>query len=343
MVKKHIPISVVWETTLACNMNCIHCGSSAGKSRVRELSTRESIQLCDDLNTLGTRVISMMGGEPFLRKDWEDIALYIRDLNMNVTIMSNGLIIDNKIITKLRKIDPYAVTISLDGATAETHNMIRGADESFDGCMKSIDLLTEADLPTTVITTLHKQNINDLPQIRDFLLNRGIAWQIQMAVPIGRFPQNLMLSKKEYYSAALFIAATKKKYSIKELPVLGAHNFGYHSQILPNLMLLPWIGCQAGLTALGIQSDGSVKGCLSLPDKFIEGNIRKRSLIDIWNDSNLFSYNRGFKVENLENQCRDCTYGKRCKGGCVTVSSSLTGKNHCNPYCLKSIEEKMLK
>lgn len=343
MMKKHIPISVVWETTLACNMNCIHCGSSAGKRRVKELSTDESMKVLDDLKTLGTRVVSMMGGEPFLRRDWEDIALYIRDLNMNLTFMSNGLLIDDEIIAKLKNIDPYAVTISLDGATADIHNAIRGVNNSFDGCIKSLDLLTEAGLPTTVITTLHKKNINDLKRIRDLLLNRGIAWQIQMAVPIGRFPQNLMLSKKEYYSAALFIAATKKKYSIKELPVLGAHNFGYHSQILPNLMLLPWIGCQAGLTALGIQSNGGVKGCLSLPDKFIEGNVRTRSLIDIWEDPNSFLYNRSFKLDDLENQCMDCVYGKTCRGGCVTVSSSLTGEDHCNPYCLKLIEEKMLK
>ena len=149
-----------------------------------------------------------------------------------------------------------------------------------------------------------------------------------------------MLSKKEFYSAALFIAAMKKKYSIKELPILGAHNFGYHSQVLPNLMLLPWIGCQAGLTALGIQSNGGVKGCLSLPDKFIEGNIRQISLIDMWNDPDLFKYNRKFKVNDLENKCKICRYCKRCRGGCITVSAALTGENHCNPYCLNAIEER---
>ena len=146
MIKKHIPISVVWETTLACNMNCLHCGSSAGKRRVKELSTDESMKLCDDLKTLGTRVISMMGGEPFLRKDWEDIALYIRDLNMNLTFMSNGLLIDDKIITKLKKIDPYAVTISIDGATASTHNTIRGVKKSFEGAKLNKNILITSSL-----------------------------------------------------------------------------------------------------------------------------------------------------------------------------------------------------
>jgi len=338
----NIPISVVWETTLKCNMKCIHCGSSAGQNRRNELTTKEGLKLCEDLNKLGTRLISLMGGEPLLRKDWNIFAHHIKNLGMNVTIMSNGFLIDEKIISELLKIDPYAVTISLDGGTKKIHNNIRGLDTSFDHCINSLKLLTDANLPTTVITTIHKQNLKELPIIRDFLLNKGIAWQIQMATPFGRFPRNLMLSKEEFYSAALFISTLKKQYSIKELPVMGAHNFGYHSKILPNIMLLPWIGCQAGLTTLGIQSDGSIKGCLSLPDNFIEGNIRKKSVIKIWNDTNSFSYNRNFKKDDLTGKCRNCKHGKRCRGGCLTVSKSLTEKNHGDPYCLRLIEDEIL-
>ena len=340
MIKRHIPISVVWETTLKCNMNCIHCGSSAGLNRHNELTTKEGLQLCDNLQSLGTKLISLMGGETFLREDWHVFAHHIRDLGMNVTLMSNGLVIDQKIISQLRTIEPYAITISLDGGTAKTHNKIRRNSISFERCLQSLDLLTKANLPTTVITTIHKENYKELPLIRDLLLNRGIAWQIQLATPVGRFPQKLMLSKNEFYSAAVFIASLKKQYSIKEMPVMGAHNFGYCSQILPNIMLLPWIGCQAGLTALGIQSDGGVIGCLSLPDKFVEGNIRKTNLKDIWKNPNSFSYNRKFSKKDLHGECRLCKYGKRCKGGCLTVSTALTGKNHCNPYCLYNIEKK---
>lgn len=340
--QKYIPVSVVWETTLDCNMKCMHCGSSAGEIRRDELTTKEGLKLCEDLKKLGTKLISLMGGEPFLRKDWYILAHHIRNLGMNVTIMSNGLLIDENIISDLVKIDPYAVTISLDGGTPQTHNATRRLKTSFEQCIKSLELLTDANLPTTVITTVHKHNFKELPTIRDFLVNRGIAWQIQMATPVGRFPKNLMLSQDDFYSVALFIASSKKNYSVKELPIMGAHNFGYHSHVLPNIMLLPWIGCQAGLTAMGIQSNGSIQGCLSLPDTFIEGNIRNRSIIDIWNAPDSFSYNRHFTKNDLTGECRDCKHGKRCKGGCLTVSTSLTGENHGNPYCLHLIEEKML-
>jgi len=340
--KRYTPISVVWETTLNCNMKCLHCGSSAGESRKNELTTQEGLSLCEDLKKLGTRLITLMGGEPFTRKDWHVLAQHIRNLGMNFTIMSNGLIIDEKIVSQLIKLDPYAVAISLDGGTAETHNSIRRVDTSFERCICGLGLLRRANLPTTVVTTVHKQNFKELPIIRDFLLNKGIAWQIQMANPVGRFPESLMLSKKEFYSVALFIASMRKKYSIKELPLMGAHNFGYNSKILPNITILPWIGCQAGLTAMGIQSDGGVKGCMSLPDGFVEGNIREKSIADIWNDLNSFSYNRNFKKEDLNGECKDCKHGRRCRGGCLTVSTSLTGKPHCDPYCLNLIERKMI-
>lgn len=340
--KKYKPLSVVWETTLNCNMNCMHCGSSAGTQRIKELTTKEGLNLCNDLNKLGTKLISLMGGEALLRKDWEILANHIRDLGMNVTLMSNGWLINESVVSKLVKIDPYAVTISIDGGIAKTHDSIRCLKGSFDRCIHSLELLTDANLSATVITTVNKQNFKELPILRDLLLNKNIAWQIQMANPVGRFPKNKMLSKDEFYSVALFIASTRKNYSIKELPIMGAHNFGYHSKILQNIMILPWIGCQAGLTALGIQSDGGIKACLSLPDEFVEGNIRNRSVIEIWNDPNSFSFNRNFEKEDLKGKCKECKHGKRCRGGCLTVSTSLTGENHCDPYCLRLIENEMM-
>jgi len=340
---KFVPVSAVWEITLACNMKCMHCGSAAGKIRSNELTTEEALVLCEELKKLGTGLVTLIGGEPFLRKDWYKIAQKIKDLGMDLTIISNGLIIDKKIVTQLKKLNPYAVAISLDGATSETHDSIRGVKGSFDKCISCLKLLKEFGLSTSVITTLHKRNVRELTKIRDLLLNRGIAWQIQMAGPTGRFPKKLLLSKEEFYSVAMFISSSRNQYSIKELPIMGAHNFGYHSHILGQIMITPvWKGCQAGITTVGIQSNGNIKGCLSLPDNYFEDNIRNKSLTDIWNDPTFASYNRKFKKEDLKGGCMNCQYGKSCKGGCSTVSTSLTGELHCDPYCLHLIEKEII-
>jgi radical SAM protein with 4Fe4S-binding SPASM domain len=203
--------------------------------------------------------------------------------------------------------------------------------------------LAAANLPITVVTTLNKRNVNELPLLRDLLVNKGIAWQLQVASPMGRFPKELVLSKEDFYAAALFIATTRKKYNMKEMPIMGAHCFGYNSQILPNINLLPfWRGCQAGIALLGIQSVGAVQGCLALPDEFIEGNIKRSRLSEIWNSPAAFSYNRNFKRDGLTNDCRGCSYGKLCKGGCLSISTAMTGKLHGDPYCLHFIEQSLL-
>jgi radical SAM protein with 4Fe4S-binding SPASM domain len=325
-------------------MRCVHCGSTAGEKRNHELTTVEWNNVTKQLSDLNCREISLLGGEPFLNPDWFEIAQTIISYNMKVAIVTNGLCINNEIITKLKVLQPYAIIISIDGGTSETHDSLRQQPGSFDACMNVLSKLKDAHLPITVITTLNKKNISELPLLRALLLNKDIAWQLQIAVPIGRFPKDLMLSKEEFYAAALFIATTRQKYNMKELPIIGAHCFGYNSELLPNINLLPfWRGCQAGLTLLGIQSDGGVKGCLSLPKEFIEGNVKNTPLCDLWNNPTSFSYNRRFSVEDLTNDCITCSFGKLCKGGCLSISTAVTGKPHGDPYCLRMIEKNLAK
>jgi radical SAM protein with 4Fe4S-binding SPASM domain len=338
--KKIFPYSTGVELTLKCNMKFIHCGSSAGEDRKNELSFDEWVKVFKELAELDGELITFLGGEPLLRKEWFELAKKVNDFGMKVNFMSNGYCIDDEVISKMRKIELNSVAISIDGANAKTHDSIRGIKGSFDKCQEVLKSLRSANLPTAVITTVHKLNFKELPQMREFLLNKNIAWQIQIADPIGRFPKDLHLSLEEFYSVALFIASTRQKYSLKEMPITGSHCIGYNSQMLPNITLSPkWIGCQAGLTALGIQSNGGVKGCLALSNSFIQGNVRERSLTKIWNDPEFCLDTRQFKTEDLNGDCKDCKFGKGCKGGCNAVSTSLTGKAHGDPFCLYRIEK----
>ncbi|MBN1860251.1 MAG: radical SAM protein [Candidatus Thermoplasmatota archaeon] len=339
--KRWTPYAALYELTLRCNMRCIHCGSTAGRPREKELNTEDWNTITEQLADLRCKEITLLGGEPFLQPDWYSIASTITTYGINVTIISNASCITSDIILKLRTLEPYAIGISIDGGTPLTHDSLRQHPGSFDTCIQTLEKLTNANLPTTVITTLNKNNIQELPLLRNILVKKGVAWQLQIAAPIGRFPRELALSKEEFYAAALFIATTRKTYSMKELPILGAHCFGYHSQTLPNINLLPiWRGCQAGISLLGIQSDGAVKGCLSLPEEYIEGNIKNTSLEDLWSNPTTFSYNRRFSTDDLINTCQGCSFGKTCKGGCLALSTATTGKPHGDPYCLKEIEKK---
>jgi len=334
------PNQVVWEITLKCNLKCSHCGSSAGEERLNELTTKEALKVCNDLAEIGFRGIGLMGGELFLRKDWDVITKEIKDLGMAVSTVTNGFFDPDKIIPKLVDLQVDCVTVGFDG-TEKIHDQIRGVKGSFQKALDFMRAAKAAGLITNPITTVHKMNFHDIKNLTNLILDEeGLDWQIQEAVPIGRFDKKLGLSEEEIYSLAVFIASLQKKYSKDR--VIGGHSLGFHSQFLPDLSFYPeWKGCYAGRSVLGIRSDGAVKGCEILPDEFIEGNVRQRSLVDIWNDPNSFSYNRKFKKEDLGPNCKGCKYGENCKGGCMARSVIMTTKPHNESHCFYRIEQKL--
>jgi radical SAM protein with 4Fe4S-binding SPASM domain len=328
----------VWEFTLKCNSNCIHCGSSAGLSRSNELDTREAIELVKDLKSCGYDGIALMGGEPFLRRDWYDVAKEIKRNHMKLTIVSNGFLI-KKEISNLNRLHVDCVSLSLDGASPQVHDYLRGVKGAFTKVLNSIKLLRQEDISVSIITTVNKINLKELSKIRDLLLDKNIAWQIQMALPIGRFPRELVVSREQYYAVAMFIAYNLKKYSSKQLPLVGAHCFGYFSTTLPQTGLEPWFGCQAGKSVLGIQSNGNIKGCLTLSDKFIEGNIRNTNLYDIL--SSRLKCNHYLNDINAQDYCNSCKKFKKCNGGCLGMKMAINSAK--SPYCLRIIEKGIFK
>ena len=333
---------VSWEITLKCNLKCIHCEFSAGKPSPDELSTQEAIKLCEDLHRLNCKRVILMGGEPFLRKDWYRVSEKIKDLGMQLAFISNGYIIDKNLFNLLQKLEPIYIGVSIDGGRAETHDYIRGVKGSFDRALQFIDRCIELGIQTIVITSVHKLNIKELPNLRDILFDKeNIQWKIQITDVEGRFPKKYLISEEEFYWVGEFIASIQKQHPRGEKFVTGAHDMGYHSSILPNLLGFEWNGCPAGLSLLAIRSNGDISGCASLGPRFNEGNIRERSVVDIWNDPDAFAYNRKFKMEDLKGYCKRCRYAKSCKGGCTETSYMATGHIHCDPYCFHRIEQQI--
>ena len=325
------PSCAVWEITLKCNSNCIHCGSKAGKTRHDELNTEEALNLVKQIRESGFKGVALMGGEPLIRDDWYEIAQEIKKNRLELSIVTNGLTLNDN-IQKLKTLKVDCVSLSLDGGSAKIHDYLRGSPGAFEKTLNAINRLKEEKLPVSVITAVSKTNLNELDKIKQILLDQNIAWQIQIAIPIGRFPRELTISREEFYTVALFIAINAKKYSYKRLPVIGAHCFGYFSRFIPNLGLDPWIGCQAGISVLGIQSNGNIKGCLTLPDEYITGNIRTQSLKTILENIRL-------KQIQTKGYCADCDLAKSCRGGCLGTAYAI--REFDEPYCLRAIENKI--
>ncbi len=336
----HAPDCAVYEITLACNLRCSHCGATAGEARKRELTTDESKRLIKELSEIGTRGVALMGGEPLLRRDWYMLAKEVNDRGMALSIITNGTLINEAAINKLKDLEPGVVAISIDGSE-EAHDRIRGKIGAFRKSMHALDRLLGEGIETSVITTLSKQNIGELPKLRKLLGGKALAWQVQMASCNGaRFDKSAMLSIEEYYSAALYIASMREA----GVPVAGAHDFGYFSCMFPPInAYMEFAGCQAGLGTLGISSNGALKGCLALPDSAIEGYFLKDGIKEIWNSPNAFAYTRKFENKMLGGACKRCVHAGICQGGCSDISLSITGKMHRDPYCFHRIEHELEK
>ena len=121
-------------------------------------------------------------------------------------------------------------------------------------------------------------------------------------------------------------------------------DFGYFP-MTPKLRFLcqRWNGCAAGRHVIGIRANGDVLPCLSLGHQFIEDNLRRRPLAEIWNDPNSFAQFR-HKEEHLTGPCAKCPFGSRCKAGCSAMAISQTGTLTETPFCIRQLEtERIIK
>ncbi len=326
------PFEIGWEITLACNLRCHHCASSAGIPRPRELTTREALEICDQFPALLVQEVDFTGGEPILRKDWHEIALHLLDLKIPVSMLTNGLALKQSHVDLMKDAEIRTVGISLDGLE-QTHDTIRGYRGSYRKVIDGIRILKESGIRFIVITTVNSLNVAELPSIYEILRTLGVrCWRIQPMIPSGRVKKFRNFSSDNHWVGELarFIRTWKPKVREGETRIVCGDGLEYLDD---NIIRKPWKGCSAGLTACDITSDGRVIGCLSMPENLFEGDLRRNSLWDIWFNSEAFAYTRQFSHEQLGSNCRGCDKAGECRGGCSSCSYAATGQFHNNPFC----------
>lgn len=331
MEKYNLEIAL-FETTSRCNLNCIFCGSDCkNQLNPKELSIQEWRNAVDGLAELGVKRIVLSGGEPTLKEGIGDLIVHIDSRGIEWGMVSNGFHIPASFLQVAEKHKPYAIGLSVDGRE-EVHNELRGNLRSFQKLSENIKELKERKIPISAITTVHKLNLAELSFIADFILEKEIyGWQIQLAMPFGRMGERkeLLLSEDEFLAVCVFVENIRKLMPFVNIAAADCFAWAPAGRIRDGT----WPGCGAGISSLGIDSLGNVRGCLSMTGCEPEGNIRERSLAEIWNDPDLFSYNRRFDSENLSEFCRQCDKMLTCKGGCNSQSFSTVGKFQQGIYC----------
>lgn len=320
------------ELTNRCNLNCLICGSdSRNVVDPNEFSVQEWMPIVDEMKDLGLKRLVLSGGEPTLKPGIGYLIDYINASGIEYGIISNGLEMPENVLYAIKEYPPFVIGISIDG-DPETHDSLRGRRGSFASLFNTIKVLQNNEIPVSVNTTVHRKNILDLPWIANFLKeNKIYGWQIQLAMPFGRMERNqgLLLSQEEFAWVCVFVA--KAREVLPEIRIQAADDFAYAPAGI--IRDCAWEGCSAGISSLGIDALGNVKGCLSLTGSKPEGNLRDKRLYQIWGDKNCFSYNRQFCFDNLPADCKNCEKGMICKGGCNSQSFSMKKRYNSSPFC----------
>lgn len=335
---------VVWELTLACDLACLHCGSRAGKARQEELTTSEALDVVRQLAELGAREVSLIGGEAYLRDDWCTIIRAIVDAGMLCSMVTGGRGVTLERARDAKAAGIGSVSVSIDGIGA-THDVQRGVVGSFDAAVAAMRNLREAGIAVSANSQLNRLSFGELDALLDLFLEHGChAWQVAMTVPMGRAAErpDWLFQPTDLHRVFPKLAELAERGRSGGLTLYPGNNVGYfgpHEDALRGHLARSgeggyYDGCNAGVSTLGLEADGAVKGCPSLPTaSYVGGNVRTTPLARIWADAAELSFARDEALPELWGECATCYYASVCKGGCTWTAHVFFGRRGNNPYC----------
>ena len=183
------PFLVFWEVTRACALACRHCRAEAQPGRhPEELTGSEARRLIDQLAELAPPMLILTGGDPLMRRDVLELARRASDLGMRVGLSPSGTPrLLNTDFHRIREAGIERISLSLDGASAETHDRFRGVPGTFDRTVKAVQRARESGLSVQINTTLTASNLSEFEAFKDLMFKlKPAMWSVFLLVPTGR-------------------------------------------------------------------------------------------------------------------------------------------------------------
>ncbi len=305
-----------WECTLRCNVHCRHCGSDCKKIMdTKDMPREDFFRVLDEIrervNPQQVFVI-VTGGEPLVREDLELCGQGIKERGFTWGMVTNGLMLTEERFDALCKAGLCSVTVSLDGME-ENHNWLRGHKESFARASRAIDIiLSHPEVIFDVVTCVNQRNFKELPQIRDFLISKGLtAWRLFTIFPVGRAAQDpdLQLSGSQLRELLDFIRQTRQEGVIKASFGCEGYFGNYEGDIRDH-----FFHCQAGQTVGSVMADGAIAACASIRSDFNQGNIYEDNFMDVWEKRYLPHRDRSWMKKG---ECAKCKHWRYCQGNAL--------------------------
>lgn len=324
------PFIAIWEVTQACDLACVHCRASAQPDRnPLELSTDEGKQLIDQIASLQVPVFVLTGGDPIKRPDLFELISHARSVGVRVSLTPSATpLLTKDIVVRLKAAGLARLAVSMDGASAETHDLFRGMSGSFARTLDAVRWANEIGLPVQINTTFSRRNVAEIDAIVTLMEKLKITlWSVFFLVPTGRGKLNDLLSAEEFESifAKVYGLSKTASFDIKTTEAQHYRRFVLQQNVAER---------KAGLSSRSVQersadaigraprglNDG--KGFLFISHKgdvfpsgflpYLAGNIREHGLATIYRESPLFLNLRD--TSKLEGKCGSCEFKEICGG-----------------------------
>lgn len=315
------PICLTWEVTYSCNLRCIHCLSSSGEERAGELTTAEARRLIDEWAEMKVFYINVGGGEPMIRPDFVELMDYALDRGIGVKFSTNGTLIDDAAADWIASRDYLDVQISLDGATPETNDPVRGTG-SYKRARRAMDRLAARGFDFKINTVVTRQNFSQIDDLYALANGYGAHLRITRLRPSGRGVDVWeTLRPTHTQNRALY------DWLLAHRDVLTGDSFFHlsaYGQPVEGLNM-----CGAGRIVCCVDPVGDVYACpFVLAPEFSGGNVRDPGgFAGIWRHSSRFTHLREWQVGG---SCQSCNAYSLCHGGCM-AAKHFTGRSLDDP------------
>lgn len=303
-----------WESTLRCNVHCLHCGSDCTSSAVTpDMPAQDFLRVIDSITPHVDPhkvLIIVSGGEPLMRNDLADIGRELNRRGYPWGMVTNGLALTEARFATLRQAGLSSMSVSLDGL-AEDHIWLRQHPKAFEGATCAIRLAAaDSGLVWDVVTCVNQRNINKLDAIRDYLWSLGVRnWRLITIDPMGRAKDNkeLLLSGVQLRQVLDFIEHNREQGRHISYSCEGFLDT-YEGRVRDHLF-----HCAAGISVASVLIDGSISACTSIRGKYYQGNIYRDDFWEVW--ENGFKPYRDRKWMHTTTPCKGCRLFRYCEGG----------------------------
>ena len=304
-----------WESTLRCNVHCLHCGSDCSSSEVTpDMPAEDFLRVIDQSITPHVDphkvLIIISGGEPLMRKDLAQVGAALKQRGYPWGMVTNGLALTEKRFRELMAAGLRSMAISFDGLELD-HNWLRQHPLAFEGATRAIKLAAATpSLTWDVVTCVNQRTINQLDEMQEYLWSIGVRnWRLITIDPMGRAAHNPeLLLNAEQMRYLLEYIREKRKQGLHISYSCEGFMPEYEMDIRDHLF-----HCAAGVSIASILIDGSISACTSVRGKYYQGNIYKDDFWEVW--ENGFQDYRDRKWMKQLEPCSDCKLFRYCEGG----------------------------